>query len=410
MIESNRHIIVLNRMFAGDYLTNHIGHEVVNLFQSDNGKNYIYIQPYGTYDAKYYGKIGYVLLVRGVEGKRALEVLGLATELKDIFRPEDKKPWESTKRFITDNCIEYGGASLLDIFVHQEGDVDAQNVYLTMEAGRVMRPAQPTYLVYGKENTITDKRVRVVLLENTAQAKSSLKQYFLQEAEDYDVLQELIQDKTLWTKPTTKIDNVDEISTKEVNFFDICGVDDYELAFSNALAYFMEKYPELLTEFANQVLHKPTASFPIVERETNNVDILLENEESVVVIENKITSKINGVQVVDKKLVGSQLSKYYDYAIKRAGKRKKVTCCVLTPNYNPINLSEYNLPKFRCDQIYTQIFYKQVYEFLRDKYQEDVYFKEFVKGLEKHTKEYHDDLFEETMAKFAKKIKSIKVK
>ena len=37
--------ILLNRMYSGDYLTtgNNIGHEVINLFRCDNGKNYIYV-------------------------------------------------------------------------------------------------------------------------------------------------------------------------------------------------------------------------------------------------------------------------------------------------------------------------------------------------------------------------------
>lgn len=403
-----RSTIVLNRMFAGDYLSNHIGHEVINLFKSDNGRNYVYIQPYGTYSKEHYGKIGYVLFVRGVEGKRAMEVLGLATDLKDLFNPHECTPWEFTRQLICTNNINYGGVSLLDIFVHKKGDPDAQNVYITMEAGYVMRPTKPTYIIYGTNNTIIDTEAHVVHLIHTAQAKSSLKQYFTQEADDYKVLQELINDKSLWTIPTCQIENVDKISSMEVNFFDICRIDDYELAFSNAFAYYMEKYPELVVEFAQKVLNKTTSPFMIVERETNNVDILLENDQQIVVIENKITSKINGVQVVDNNHAGSQLSRYYEYAVMRAKGKKKVSCYILTPNYNPINRSEYNLPDFNCEQIYQQVFYKQVYEFLKGKHQEDTYFQEFIKGLEKHTKEYHDDLFEETLTKFAKQIKQVK--
>lgn len=403
-----RSTIVLNRMFAGEYLSNHIGHEVVNIFQADNEKNYVYIQPAGTYSAEHFGKIGYVLHVRGIEGKRALEVLGLATDLHDIYDPSEKRPWECTKNYITEHHIAYGGVSLLDIFVHKEDDIDVQNVYLTMEAMHVMRPEKPIYLIYGKEKTIIDPHAKVVFLEHTSQAKSSLKQYFLPEVDDYQVLKDLINDSSLWTIPTRRIEDVDKLVTKEVNFFDICRIDDYELAFSNAFAYYMEKYPELVVEFAQKVLNKTTSPFMIVERETNNVDILLENDQQIVVIENKITSKINGVQVVDKKHAGSQLSRYYEYAVARANGKKKVSCYILTPNYNPINRSEYNLPDFNCEQIYQQIFYKQVYEFLKGKHQEDTYFQEFIKGLEKHTKEYHDDLFEETLTKFAKQIKQVK--
>ena len=35
--------IILNRMYAGSYLEEHIGHEVINLFKADDGSNYIYV-------------------------------------------------------------------------------------------------------------------------------------------------------------------------------------------------------------------------------------------------------------------------------------------------------------------------------------------------------------------------------
>lgn len=415
MKDNTRPVIVFNRMFAGKYLCNHIGHEVINLFKSDNGHNYVYIQPYGTYHAKFKERIGYVLLVRGVAGKKALEVLGLATELTDIFNPTIEQPWESTKKYICKNKICYGGASLLKIFVHHEGAADAQNVYLTFLADKVMRPNKPVYLIYGTTDTIADPESVSILLRNTSQAKSSLKQYFDIDAKDYNVLYDLVNNKSLWTFETEKITNVNNVVVREDNFFDICGVDDYELAFSNALAYYMKKYPELVVDFAKTKLNikERISIFPIVERETNNVDILLENEKKIVVIENKITSKINGKKVVNNDEVRTQLDKYYDYAKKRAigdgedsrtNKIKDVVCYVLTPNYNPINLTEYNSSDFPCDKIYKQIFYSDVYDFLKDKHPEDLYFQEFLKGMEKHTKQHHNDLFEDTMEKFVKQI------
>lgn len=417
MDKKTRPFIVFNRMFAGKYLYNHIGHEVINLFKSDNGKNYIYIQPYGTFHSKYKGQIGYVLLVRGIAGKKALEVLGLATDLTDIYDPTVESPWKKTKKYIQTNSIRYGGASLLDIFIHQEGEVDAQNVCLTFLAGKVMRPNKPVYLIYGDKETISDKDSLSILLKNTSQAKSSLKQYFDPEDNDYNVLHDLIETESLWTVETAKVNSAQGVDVKEDNFFDICGVNDYELAFSNALAYYMEKYPELVVEFAQtklDITHK-ISPFPIVERETNNVDILLENHETIVVIENKITSKINGIKVVNDKQIASQLDKYYKYALNRSknnegsakskkSNQKKVVCFVLTPDYNSINLSYFNLPNFQCDKIYRQIYYSEVYDFLKDKHPEDIYFQEYLKGMERHTKKHHNDLFEDTMAKFLKQI------
>lgn len=63
MVNSIRNEIVLNRMFAGEFLDDHIGHEIVNMYKDDQGRNYVYIQPYGTYQAAHNGKIGAVLMV-----------------------------------------------------------------------------------------------------------------------------------------------------------------------------------------------------------------------------------------------------------------------------------------------------------------------------------------------------------
>ena len=42
--------IVLNRMYVGGYLELNIGHEVINLYQADNGRNYIYLNSTGDFD------------------------------------------------------------------------------------------------------------------------------------------------------------------------------------------------------------------------------------------------------------------------------------------------------------------------------------------------------------------------
>ena len=48
MKKSNRQILI-NIMFNGSYLNSNIGHEFVNLFQTDSGKNYVYVMPEGKF-------------------------------------------------------------------------------------------------------------------------------------------------------------------------------------------------------------------------------------------------------------------------------------------------------------------------------------------------------------------------
>ena len=417
--------IVLNRMFAGNFLNNHIGHEIVNMYKDDHGRNYIYIQPYGTYERSHHGRIDSVLMVRSIPGKRALEVLGLATELSDIYDPSlsENKQWEIHECFLREEQVAYGGVSLLDIFDRRKEMPEKQPVYVSMQAGKVMRPNKPVYIIYGKGKTIADSNAVVVNLPNTNQAKCSLKQYFTPNNADYAVLEQLIRQPNLWTIDIEPIQSLQQQEVHEDNFFDICGVADYELAFSNALAFYIEKYPELIIEFLNSCLGIKLSEPLTCLREWNNIDILIEDDDEIVVVENKITSKINGVQVTDGEQFGNQLKKYLDIAEKKAKGEyldsdnpqkkvlstypKKVTCFILTPDYNPINMENYNIGDFVCEKHYHQLFYSKVYDFLKEHHPEDVYFQEFLKGMRRHTQLYHNDLFAETKEKFIKQISKL---
>ena len=40
-------IVLMLFMFRGSYLSQKLGHEVINLFEADDGNHYIYVPPYG---------------------------------------------------------------------------------------------------------------------------------------------------------------------------------------------------------------------------------------------------------------------------------------------------------------------------------------------------------------------------
>jgi len=82
----NDEAIVLNRMFTGDYLEENIGHEVINLFKSDNGKYYLYLNALGSFHSIWESRIKSMLMVRTIQGAKMLEVIGLATGLKDVYK------------------------------------------------------------------------------------------------------------------------------------------------------------------------------------------------------------------------------------------------------------------------------------------------------------------------------------
>ena len=75
--------IVLNRMYVGDYLSTNLGHEVINMFQADNGGHYLYLNAYGNFGKEHYGKIGYMLLVK-YHSENMFEIIGMAKGLTEV--------------------------------------------------------------------------------------------------------------------------------------------------------------------------------------------------------------------------------------------------------------------------------------------------------------------------------------
>ena len=106
--------IVFNRMYNGDYLNDNLGHEIINLYKSDNGHNYIYLNHLGNFSVEHVGRVGAVLLVRTVPGKKMLEVLGLADGITDVYRPFQAA--NADVKYIVENNITYGGVPLNQIF------------------------------------------------------------------------------------------------------------------------------------------------------------------------------------------------------------------------------------------------------------------------------------------------------
>lgn len=167
--------IVLNRMYTGSYLSSNLGHEVINMFQADNGKHYLYLNDKGNFDKKYTESIDDMLLVRYV-GENKVEILAWASGLTSIpgtnmpysnFDPDstirgyqEKIIYDKQRKpnlEISDNWkdevdsetgITYGEANLIDIF----GDADQQNIYITYRAGKFQTPSARLFLEFGNED------------------------------------------------------------------------------------------------------------------------------------------------------------------------------------------------------------------------------------------------------------------
>ena len=223
------------------------------------------------------------------------------------------------------------------------------------------------------------------------------------ETSNFEALSEIIlqilsdEKDALWQLRDPQNNKVDVTKKIEDTAADIYGIQSRELSYSNAIKYFIDKYPELLGKFCkfrNQcTINNTPEQTPNIYREWNNIDILIEWDEYVIVIENKIFSGING-----KTENGSQLNKYED-VIKEINREnnKEHIFIILSPNHN--NLSN------QVNDNWTIITYRELYEFLRSiisAYSNDFLFVDFVKSLEDHSK---DDYMKSVMhRKFVKAI------
>lgn len=430
-MDNQKNVIVTNRMYAGDYIIrdNNIGHEIINLFKTDKGENYIYLQAKGTYSKKWLKySFDTILLVRRV-GKDVFEVLGKAKIKENLIsnalsKTKAKTDEEFRKelnqeqiKYIKEKDIKYGGVYLNEILKDNQNDGDA--VFVTFKAESVIRPKQVLYITANKEYEDENKNVYYVSPHNKNFEKQALKMYFIDGESGYEDLNNLILKTELWMdeNDTENVSDILYLGDKDITFLDIIKKNNDELIFSNLIAYYLSKYRPLLQRFMKEVLKidfKLKTDINIkIEREKDNIDIFITYEDNAIIIENKIKSGINGLRFDEntKEEISSQLGKYIEQAEKQYP-IEKIKCFIFTPNYNRIDKDKHSGGKE-----YTIVKYSELYEFFKkytfgvdNYYFADQYYNDFVRALRRHSKEYDNNLYEEMKERFIKSIMERKEK
>lgn len=443
--------IVLNRMYVGEYLSDNIGHEVINLFKADNGRHYLYLNSRGNLAKEHQGKISTMLFVKYYT-KGEVEVIGKAVGLQEAYgvieslsrnlNEENAELSNVQEKYIEEqkDGVTYNGATILDIF---QGS-GQQNIYITYQAKAVYRVNKERkifirFVNAENENITHDESDNIIVLENYKQAKASLKQYVYPSCEnkDYEKLLGIVNDDTYWEEePVKKVKNEIKNLEKELNFnrdislFDICKIQNDENRLSNALTYFMKEYQDLWNDFFKQgKCHKYDGSklsekediditfkTPwVVEREldtkienvkssSGRIDIFISNNENIIVIENKIKSDINAVATDNDDK--TQLNRYVDYVdwfVKRKGTKRHFF--ILTPNYNIPQISDEMKAQYKV------ITYRDLYDFLKDRteVETDPNFKSFLEAIHRHTHDnVNDYLYYDMMEKFVRRINEVR--
>lgn len=447
--------IVLNRMYVGDYLMSNLGHEVINLFQADNGGNYLYLNSSGDFVKAHQGQVEYMLFVK-YYGIGEVEVIGLATGLEDVYDANLKfagkydgvnpEIFASQREYIeAEGGIEYGGVPILDIF----GEAGQQSVFISYKARKVYVPREGKRLFL---RFYSDKEVDypehedsdvVVTLGGYQQAKASLKQYIYadgtykgdlakqnvaQKQEDYlKVRRVLIDDASLWRESNNRVDDeeLSDVNQRAVSLFDICQIQNDENKFSNALAYFMlrDEYRQLWRDFFRRFDIDLGLDYTVAREEASKIedasidhkaypsggriDLMVRTRDMLCVIENKIKSDINSVEEDGE---GKQLRRYYNYANWLASNPEsndRGKCCrfiILTPKYNIPTVDDLEMRR-----LYTIITYADLYDYLaehRSEFSGDANFVAFFDAMYRHTHQnVNDYLYYDMQERFFRRIK-----
>lgn len=407
--------IIIERMYAGEYLENNIGHEIINTFKTDIGENYIYISPWGFINSEY-RNTKYVLLVRLIN-QHCFEVLGYAGDLSLLLSEDSLKKNNQKKAGVIDselqatiiekNSIKYGGVKINDLLAEQEN-----TVFVTFKA--------ETYRAVSKQNKlyIVDQLELAddchIWIPGINFSKTSLHMYCdaHKKSDAFKTLNQMVETSSYWEDSNTaeKID-LGEPENGGMGILDIIGKTDDELAHSNWMAYYLKNDTKLMEAFASMLLGTKEYLCELrLIREYHNIDLWIENREHVIVIENKIKSGINGVDQerhdIKSNGVASQLSKYIDFAEEEAykdGKEREPHFFIFLPDYS---YKDEDLSPFLHHDKYRIIRYRELSDFFESHSCNLPYYDDFKKALRKHATEYKKDLYEIMKDRFTTEIKA----
>ena len=394
-----------NKVFTGSYLIYNLGNELINFIKTDNNgsefgdKRLVYLNPYGNRCKKAAAETKYVLHIMKTvyDNEKCYELVAIskilekskdgkivnAETLYNINNPEKEKANYKNKN------IKFEKFPIGDIFN------DTKAHLCSFFAEELLEPKENTRILFkvdASENDIKDKKLENTYTKNgtknilTINIKSNLpgsRNLCYSRKNDLDILDELVKSTDYLKKINDSI-KIEDIKD-EPCFAVLCDRTNLEDSMSNQIAYFLSKKKEVLKGFIDLLNSKKNKDTKDIEegnfkviREHNKIDILLESDNDIIVIENKIDSSIIVYNKDDKKTktkkpsgkVISQLSKYYEYIIKdykdeckNKNTKKEKHFYILKPEYNSINDDE--LSKYKYGEKYQIITYTELYETLK---------------------------------------------
>lgn len=442
-------MIILNNMYTGRYISQQgkLGHEAINLIRADDGKFYIWLNSMGVCA---HSKVdnSTILLVRTINST-LYKVLAKAENchlcdganiprMKYNAGVEDKERRAEAQRKLG---VTYNGRDPMDDIYHEN------DMFATFWTDNVRETRGDVYLT--NDQSMEDPEQHIYYADFCI--SEAMRAYITPTHKAHTSLSEFLQ-KDIWKAVTNDENRFSaEVQTARFNFFKLIRKDKDELAFSNALAYFIQKCG--IDVFLSQCLNL-TDSFLTDEyvllREKNNIDISFFGENHVVIIENKIDAYITAdrrktknnqikksvdLYFPDQNSAGqsniesiltsftnryygeaSQLSKYYLYAVAYLLSKgmditqveEHIHCFLLVPEYAKKQFKQNNEGYFVSDFLlsdkYKLLTYKDISEFFGNHPVEDVYFEDFHSAMDPLKKEVNNELEEEMKIRFLQAI------
>lgn len=451
-MEEEKKVIILNKPFLGGWLNEEgrIGHEIIDFFLADNGKYYVYNNPWGVCpddiwvgdrDKNDYGLVRtdkeqyvakYMVLTSGAHtsvGKKngeddsskktfnILYIIELKAKIHRYNTGSDKNKGlaegqKNVASVIEEKEIKYNKKSLVEIY----GEDDS--LYLTFEANK-----NSVYKVKdGKILSFTPKKY------NFQRNKGYLKSEGKDDKdckEDYETLNKLIEDEIQKVKDgkdcilekVTLTPLLPDRNAKnykaEKTFLDLIAYTDSEQAFTNML-HALLKNSEVFKKFCKE-FKKDGAYFAEdvdfkVEREkkveNGRMDISGESKTQNVIMENKIDSGLNGL---DEKAHTSQLSTYYYKWGKVEGKEEPL-CFITAPDYRKAEIeAEINKFDSGMENIYKIVTYGEIADFIEKNktlFEDDklisLLYNQIVNAFRKWSYKSREDLYADLFLKATK--------
>ena len=443
-------MIILNNMYTGRYITQqgNLGHEIINLFKADDEKFYIWLNSMGVCT-----KTGVdnctIIMVRSINS-HLYKVLAKAENCKICVGA--KKSRDKGNKNNTLKLERYASQKMLKVTYNGKCPMDdifrEKDMFATFSTEKVLQPKGDVYITNDK--LLEDKDNGIYYAD--FKISEAMRTYIKTNHSAFENLNNLLENKYIWVDINEQ--DFASIKSPEFNFFKLIRKDKDELAFSNALAYFIEQAS--IKVFICDCLHLSSRFFQDeyqLLREKNNIDISFFGEESVVIIENKIDAAITvdkrknlesqlkqAVELYfpdasddEKKRIKnridnhiqnsqgavSQLSKYYLYAIAYLLSKgfnetqwdERIKCFLLIPEYakNQFKRDQNGCYKssFLYSNKYKIITYLDIYNFFDKTSLIDKYLDDFKSALIPLKNEFNNEIEEDLKYRFFKEIGKI---